>query len=330
MAAMEAGTQQQMNIALFGDLHGRLLLPFYLIRRWEQEHSEPIHLALSTGDAGIYRSLQHMEKTSQRWAKRYPEELGFSKLFFKFELRSLTLVRHPATDEVLGDTKADLWFVPGNHEDHAYLAKLWESYANALDQPVAVDRDWPGLMDGRYKEGQFDGYGRIFCLPQGRIVSLDSPLNEQTWTPDYTMSLLAVNGIDKYTAKEAWSTPGAPVQLMLTHDCYHGRLEGFDRTSRRNEYGSERLGELIRRVGPTYHFFGHHHYYYPEVELQNFQGGITRSVGLNQVFFDTRESVIKPGCFGILRVQGPEKMTFETVEDAWFRSLRYTDCRAYL
>ncbi len=39
-----------MNIAILGDLHGRVLFPFYLVSRWKQEHCENISYALCTGD----------------------------------------------------------------------------------------------------------------------------------------------------------------------------------------------------------------------------------------------------------------------------------------
>ncbi len=35
-----------MKLALFGDLHGRVLLPFYLMDRWQQEHGEAIEYAI--------------------------------------------------------------------------------------------------------------------------------------------------------------------------------------------------------------------------------------------------------------------------------------------
>jgi hypothetical protein len=105
---------------------------------------------------------------------------------------------------------------------------------------------------------------------------------------------------------------------------------GFDRTGQRDDYGSERLLDLIRTEGPRYHFFGHYHWYYPEVELANHQGGVTRSIGLNQVFFESWEATIAQGCFGVLRIAAAGAMRFEIVEDRWFQALRYAECGAYL
>ncbi|GCE21451.1 hypothetical protein [Dictyobacter kobayashii] len=44
-----------MNIAVFADLHGRLLLAFQLCARWQRETGEHIDLILQAGDLG--RSL---------------------------------------------------------------------------------------------------------------------------------------------------------------------------------------------------------------------------------------------------------------------------------
>jgi hypothetical protein len=313
------------NIAVFGDLHGRVLLPFYLCGRWQEVHGEPLACALCVGDAGIYRSFHNMEKTSRRWARRHPEELGFSKFFFRLDPRAACLTRHPAADQVLAMTRADLLFVPGNHEEHRYLEQLWSDYARSLDEPVAVDRAWEGLAAGRYQPGQFAGYERIYCLPQGRAVEL--PLGERG-----ALRVLAINGLDKHTPAEAWRPRlREPVQVLLSHETYLGRLdaEAPSRRAQRGGWGSERLRELLLRVGPRYHFFGHHHHGYPEVELPNLQGGVTHSVGLNQVYFRDHGATISQGCFGVLRVEG-ERYGFEVVEEGWFRGLRYGECRAWM
>ena len=312
-----------INVALFGDLHGRVLLPFVLCGRWEQEHGEPIHAALCTGDVGVYRCFEAMERTSQRWARRHPEELGFSKFFFRRDRRGQLLARHPVADEVLAQTRAALYFVPGNHEEHRYLEELWTRYARALHEPVAVDRDWRGQE--RYRPGQFNGYGRILCLPQGQVVEL--ALGE----PGQTLSLLAINGLDKYTPASAWHPRvKAPVQVLLSHETYLGRLKGFDRTHRRDDFGSRRLRELICATGPQRHFFGHHHWHYPEVALPNHQGGATFSVGLNQLGFEGHRGRINPGCFGVLRAAGSAAERFEIVGERWFETLYYGGCTAWI
>ena len=41
-----------MNIAIFADLHGRILLAFKLCARWQKETGEQIDLILQAGDLG--------------------------------------------------------------------------------------------------------------------------------------------------------------------------------------------------------------------------------------------------------------------------------------
>lgn len=331
-----------MNIAVFGDIHGRVLLAFELCARWQEVHGEPIAHILSVGDLGVYRGLLNMEKTSRRWAERYPSELGFSKYFWSFDLRSMKIQRHPRADAVLERVGADLYFVPGNHEEHAYLEQLWREFASAHDQPVVVDRDWFGLAHGRYAEGEFSGYGRIRCLPQGIATSLPGPLDEQTGLPSYELALWALNGLDKYTPERAWSaSPTRRIDVLLSHETYRGRLAG-ERESHRDGYGSDRLREALELHGPRYHFFGHHHHHYPERLLETCQGSQspTRSVGMGQLIFETargfralrvsgrrkprrEEPRLKPGAMGILRVTPPPSdvestgLSFSIVDEPW-------------
>ncbi len=298
---------------------------------WEETHGERIVQALSVGDLGIFRSFHHMDRASQRWARKHPEELGFSKLFFGFDPTTHKLERHPMTAEVLSRARADLHFVPGNHEDHQYLGMLWERYATSLDQPIAVDRDWEGDAAGRYDEDEFWGHGRIHVLPQSNCVAIPGPLDEVTWEPRYEVQVRALNALRAYTMRSDWSTGrDERIDILLTHETYKWRLEGFDRTHRRDDWGSGKLRDLILRAGPRYHFFGHHHRYYPEVELSHDRGGVTRSVGLNQVIFQTRDSNISQGSFGILHISDPDDMRFEIVDDDWYQRLRYADCAAFM
>jgi len=138
--------------------------------------------------------------------------------------------------------------------------------------------------------------------------------------------------MDAYTMPESWNSKVAKkVHIMLSHDTYKGRLAGISSKGQHPEtIGSARLHDLIVKLSPLYHFFGHHHRYCPEVQLPNNENRITKSIGLNQVFLPRHHEVISQDCFGILRLSSPNQMAFEIVEDKWFKSLRYSDCRTYL
>lgn len=335
-------TAPAFNIALLGDIHGRILLAFELVARWQEAHGEAITHILSVGDLGVYRGLRNMEKTSRRWAERYPEELGFSKFFFDFDLRTSRIRRHPMADAVLARSSADLYFVPGNHEEHRYLETLWQTVATASDAPLAVDRDWVGLEHGRYGDGDFSGYGRIYCLPQGIEVTLPGPLDEETYESTAGVTLIALDGLEAYTPKPAWTARARwPIDIFLSHETYQGRLADVERASHRDGYGSGALREVLERIGPRVHFFGHHHHFYPEVALSTARG-ITRSIGLGQLIFDVRDPKLRraadakllPGAMGILRVtagrEGDRTSQFDVVDDVWLRELRLSEVKALL
>ena len=64
---------EKINIAVFGDLHGRILLAFWLVKRWQKEHGERIDHILCTGDLGVYRTRAQMDKASQRFSEKFPD-----------------------------------------------------------------------------------------------------------------------------------------------------------------------------------------------------------------------------------------------------------------
>ena len=313
-----------LNIALFGDLHGRLLLPFYLGKRWEEEHGEELHYALSVGDAGIYRSIHAMDKASRRWAERYPEELGFAKYFMAIE--DGRIVRNAVAAQVLEAGGFDLLFVPGNHEEHGYLQRIWDQFARSATAPVAVDMDWEGIGARKYDD-EFAGSGRIKMLPQGQTVVLDGPVGPETdWEPAFHATLMALNGLDRYTPGPAWSATDTEVDILVTHETFAGRFVGGDYPERLETAGSKRLLDFIRRTGPRWHFSGHHHRFCPEAVVNNDQGGVTRSIGLNQVMFKDKGQPISQGCFGILRIDASGGASFEKMKDDWFQRLMFSQC----
>ena len=318
-----------MKIAIWGDLHGRVLLPFYLISRWQQEHGEAIDCALCVGDVGIYRGLESMEKTSKRFARNFPEELGFSKFFLNYDLSDMKLKPHPVVDGLLEGNSLQLFAVPGNHEEHQYLGDIWLNYAKSAADPITVDCDWHGIEKGIYEEGEFSGYRRICILPEGPVVYFEGPLDTETFQPTFELRIRAVNGLKKYTMPAAWRNRARAIDILLSHETYKGRLDHLHPTGRLDGAGSEELREMIKRLEPAYHFFGHHHYYYPEIMVP---WGNTTSIGMNQLNFggNNCRGQILPGCFGILTVASPDDMTFEIVDDGWFNKLTYSDCIAFM
>lgn len=71
-----------MIIACLGDLHGRILLAFKLVQRWQAENGIPVDLILCTGDVGVFPDTRKMDRASARHLERDRSEAGFAEYFF--------------------------------------------------------------------------------------------------------------------------------------------------------------------------------------------------------------------------------------------------------
>jgi hypothetical protein len=273
-----------------------------------------------------------MEKIARKWAEKHPDELGFSRFFYRFDSGTGRIEPHPVVSELLAMVDFNLLFVAGNHEEHAFLQRIRECYARSASSPVAMDVAWEGVAAGHYREDDFQGYERLLLLPQGTTVVLNGPLDEEeTWEPLFQIRLVALNGLQRYTPSSAWRVRlTEPPELLLTHETYAGRFSGDGHLERLRDAGSAELLEFIRRVAPAYHFFGHYHWYYPGEHVASYAGRQITSIGLNQLIFRDGDPTISQGCFGVMRIRSPERMDFELVEDDWFRQLTFSECRDFL
>jgi hypothetical protein len=66
-----------VNIAVFSDVHGRVLLTFLLAERWQRETGERLEAILQAGDLGAYPSHDALDRATIKHAQRDPTELGF-------------------------------------------------------------------------------------------------------------------------------------------------------------------------------------------------------------------------------------------------------------
>lgn len=65
------------RLAVFGDLHGHVRLMYQLCRLWQMNHGVKLDGILQCGDLGFYPDPKAIDKATQRYASRDPEELGF-------------------------------------------------------------------------------------------------------------------------------------------------------------------------------------------------------------------------------------------------------------
>ncbi|MBN2228666.1 MAG: metallophosphoesterase, partial [Candidatus Thorarchaeota archaeon] len=103
------------RIAVFADVHGRILLAFKLVDRYQRETGEEIDLILQAGDMGIFPDRSRMDKATIRHAQIDDTEFGFLNHFVS---------PNREVEETLSRLECNLVCVRGNHEDHALLDRL--------------------------------------------------------------------------------------------------------------------------------------------------------------------------------------------------------------
>jgi Calcineurin-like phosphoesterase len=101
-----------MNIAVFGDLHGHILLALQLCVRWQQQTGQQLDLILQVGDLGVFPDRTRLDRATRRHGERNPAVLSFLNFF---------TAKHPAVTTLLEELSCPLLFVRGNHEDHSWL-----------------------------------------------------------------------------------------------------------------------------------------------------------------------------------------------------------------
>jgi Icc-related predicted phosphoesterase len=286
--------EKNMNIAVFADLHGRVLLAFKLCARWQRETGEHIDLILQAGDLGAYPERSRLDRATIRYAERDPTELGFMEHFVEAD---------PQVEAVLAETSCPMVFVRGNHEDHFWLDELERQSKGAIF-PVDV-------------------YQRVYNLKTGML-----------WTFQQQNEQLTVFGIGRigpptdeafhgqgkyiqpYESTRVYRTPPAPVDVLLTH---HSRTDFviLDRGVKiKASTGMKEIEHILDENQPAYHFYGHYGGP-PQVRLDT--NGITLTVKLADLQWERGSSMLEPGSMGLLRWHNRDEHAFEVLEHAWLR-----------
>jgi predicted phosphodiesterase len=212
-----------VNIAVFADVHGRILLAFMLCARWEQETGQRIDLILQAGDLGTFPDSAALDKATRRFASADPTELGFMIDFHEFK---------PQVAQILERTRANLLFVRGNHEDHAWLDAREEAASDATLPIDAYRRVW--LLRTGMPYDFTIGDETLMILGVGRVGAPDGEDDDQK--PKY---------IQSREIERLYDLGDQSIDVLLTHD------------ARRNSMipGAARLSLLrpLRRPVPDYH-----------------------------------------------------------------------------
>lgn len=285
-----------MNIAVFADLHGRILLCFKLCARWERETGETIDLILQAGDLGVYPATGELDRATVKHARKDPTELGFATDFASY---------HEEVAETLSQTTCPMLFVRGNHEDH----------------------DWLDVIERQYDTPLFpiDAYARIFCLKTGvpylfqkgdetiRILGIGriGPLPGEQ---DETKSKY----IQPYELERLYSAESLACDVLLTHDV---ALHALSRNT-----GMEEIRLVLDAYQPVYHFHGHTEAPFNERIDDN---GITTVIKLTDLHWDTstHNKAIEAGAMGILQWHNHDEHSFSVVTADWLEDYTFKNWR---
>jgi Icc-related predicted phosphoesterase len=214
-----------MNIVIFSDLHGKLLIAFNLVKKLQEERGIKVDYILQCGDAGIFPDISRIDRATLKHSKTDLSELAFSKFFVEPD---------PDVLKLLDDVGCPMLCVRGNHEDHDFLDKL----ENDSKEPYF----------------QVDCYGKVFIIKTGEIFSLGN----ETAGP----KILGIGRIGSSDKKKSHRylqeherfrlyhlSKNEHVDILLTHD------SALDFIT--NGYGMPEIREVLDKHEPLYHFFGH-------------------------------------------------------------------------
>jgi len=209
-----------MIVAIFGDVHGNLDGMYLLCREWQEEHGEKISLVLQTGDMGLFRSVEEMDRASRRHFRKDETELG-------------------AVDYLDGKKKAPIetWFVHGNHENFEIL----RAHEGEAVDPAGKIIFLPPATVHVFKRGKEQltvaGLGGM----EYRFGKYPLPSQERI------QKYLHPDCLQKFLEEK----PRVDVLLMHDAPLNKGLRDRFPT-------GSKRITQLIETLQPRFLFYGHY------------------------------------------------------------------------
>ncbi|HLY30800.1 MAG TPA: metallophosphoesterase [Ktedonobacterales bacterium] len=303
-----------MNIAIFSDVHGRVLLAFKLCARWEQEAGEKLDLVLQAGDLGAYPSEESLDRATRAHAKSDPSELGFMQDFGSYNAE---------VAEILAQTTCPMICVRGNHEDHVWLDTLEERASSPIYSIDPYQRVWmlktgvPYTFHVEHRtefsaieetpssvEQLSDGH-RLSIIGVGRIAAPPGAFSNAPDPRGRANRYILPEESVRIRALRARSC-----NILLTHDSARdGMIAGS---------GSDDITWLLSEMRPAYHFFGH---YGGPCVVRKDANGVTTSCKLADLHWGkgAQQRTLDPGSMGILRWKGADDHSFEVVDAPWLR-----------
>jgi hypothetical protein len=277
---------QQLNFAVFGDIHGRIALMYTLAILWQQQSGIELDGLLQVGDLGAFPDLSKLDDATKKHAQKDTDELGFQD-FYIVTPESKFYLEHPQAPTT--------HFVRGNHEDFDYLG-------------------------GFTKPASIDPWGKILFIPDEQIVTVgedNRSIKIGAFGGIASRQERADRGKsarDKYRKAQKISKSEPRFFSNQTIESISPDLRDLDilmthagSQSPDLPTGSIFLNTLIAHLQPRVHLFGHHHQViYRQDDLNN-----TISVGLEHLEFD-RHGKLKQGSWGMLSID-PELTSFSFI-----------------
>lgn len=260
-----------MRIAIFSDIHGKILLPFKLVDLYQRETGRKIDFILQCGDIGAYPNIENLDKATIKHAQYDRDELGFHDDFTK------------ANKEIkafLDALNINMICVRGNHEDHDFLDSLEKENSQNSLFPIDI-------------------YNRVFVCKSGCKQTLEKE-NE-------VLNFVGIGRIgdrkgrtekrfiQNYERKEI-------KKLLKTKDTFDVLITHDKDDSNQRGYGMEEIREVLDNVIFHYHFYGHTGEPYKEETDFN---GITQSIKIKELEFN-EGGILEKGCMIILTKENGE------------------------
>jgi len=254
-----------MRLAIFSDIHGKILLPFKLVDLYQKQTGNKIDFILQCGDMGAYPDMNNLDKATFKHAKNDRDELGFHDQFTK---------ENKEIKSFLDQLNINMICIRGNHEDHDYLDRLEEAETREKLFPIDIYKRVfvckSGLAQTLTANGvtlKFVGVGRIGDR-KGR--------SEKRFIQDY----------ERKAIKKLYKSSDI-FDVLITHD--------KDDSSQRG-YGMAEIRHLLDNVIFRYHFYGHTgEPYKQETDVNR----ITQSVKIKELEFNG-SGILEEGCMIIL------------------------------
>ncbi|WP_159473720.1 metallophosphoesterase [Chryseobacterium sp. 18068] len=266
-----------MRIAIFSDIHGKILLPFKLVDLYQRETGRKIDFILQCGDIGAYPNIENLDKATIKHAQYDRDELGFHDDFTK------------ANKEIkafLDALNINMICVRGNHEDHDFLDSLEKENSQNSLFPIDI-------------------YNRVFVCKSGCKQTLEKE-NE-------VLNFVGIGRIgdrkgrtekrfiQNYERKEI-------KKLLKTKDTFDVLIT-HDKDDSQSGYGMAEIREVLDNVIFHYHFYGHTGE--PFKQETDFNG-ITQSIKIKELEFN-EGGILEKGCMIILTKENGE-LSIEIVD----------------